>query len=87
MKFGCRTTPVDLSSPACSIPFEIMAGPPVPFSKLPLSKEFPNTTLNAWGAYGVEDQKGFLNRQSDDIVRKAAQSEIKTGKRYACLLL
>lgn len=57
-------------------------GPPVPFSKLPLNKDVPNTKLNAWGAYGYDDEKGFLNRQTDEIVKKAAESEIKTGKRY-----
>jgi hypothetical protein len=60
----------------------MMAGPPVPFSQLPLNKEVPNTKLNAWGAYGKDDEKGFLNRQTDEIVKKAAESEIKTGKRY-----
>jgi hypothetical protein len=60
----------------------IMTGPPVPFSKLPLNKEVPDTKLNAWGAYGKDDEKGFLNRQTDEIVKKAAESEIKTGKRY-----
>lgn len=59
-----------------------MAGPPVPFSQLPLNKEVPDTKLNAWGAYGKDDEKGFLNRQTDEIVKKAAESEIKTGKRY-----
>lgn len=59
-----------------------MTGPPVPFSKLPLNKEVPDTKLNAWGAYGKDDEKGFLNRQTDEIVKKAAESEIKTGKRY-----
>ena len=58
-----------------------MTGPPVPFSKLPLNNDVPNTKLNAWGAYGNDDEKGFLNRQTDEIVKKAADSEIKTGKR------
>ena len=60
----------------------IMAGPPVPFSQLPLNKDVPDTKLNAWGAYGKDDEKGFLNRQTDEIVKKAADSEIRTGKRY-----
>ncbi len=59
-----------------------MAGPPVPFSELPLNKEFPDAKLNAWGVYGPNDEKGFLNRQTDEIVKKAADSEIKTGTRY-----
>lgn len=54
----------------------------MPFSQLPLNKEVPDTKLNAWGAYGKDDEKGFLNRQTDEIVKKAAESEIKTGKRY-----
>lgn len=60
-----------------------MAGPPVPFSKLPLNQDVPDTKLNAWGAYGNDDEKGFLNRQTDELVKMAADSEIKTGKRYA----
>jgi hypothetical protein len=59
-----------------------MTGPPVPFSQLPLDKDVPDTKLNAWGAYGKDDEKGFLNRQTDEIVKKAADSEIRTGKRY-----
>jgi hypothetical protein len=59
-----------------------MTGPPVPFSQLPLNKDIPDTRLNAWGAYGKDDEKGFLNRQTDEIVKKAADSEITTGKRY-----
>ena len=62
--------------------FAIMTGPPVPFSQLPLNKDVPDTKLNAWGAYGKDDEKGFLNRQTDEIVKKAADSEIRTGKRY-----
>jgi hypothetical protein len=63
-----------------------MTGPPVPFSKLPLNKDVPNTKLNAWGAYGNDDEMGFLNRQTDEMVKKAADSEIKTGKRYSAPL-
>jgi hypothetical protein len=58
-----------------------MTGPPVPFSQLPLNKDVPDTKLNAWGAYGKYDEKGFLNRQTDELVKKAAESEIRTGKR------
>lgn len=58
-------------------------GPPVPFSALPLSKAHASTKLNAWGAYGEEDERGFLNRQTDEIVAAAAASEIKTGTRVS----
>lgn len=58
-------------------------GPPVPFSDLPLSKTHDSTKLNAWGAYGDQDERGFLNRQTDTIVAAAAASEIKTGIRVS----
>lgn len=58
-------------------------GPPVPFSSLPLSKAHEATKLNAWGAYGDKDERGFLNRQTDAIVAAAAASEIKTGTRVS----
>lgn len=58
-------------------------GPPVPFSALPLSRTHEATKLNAWGAYGDKDEKGFLNRQTDEIVAAAAASEIKTGTRVS----
>jgi len=58
-------------------------GPPVPFSSLPLSKTHEATKLNAWGAYGDKDERGFLNRQTDAIVAAAAASEIKTGTRVS----
>lgn len=57
-------------------------GPPVPFASLPLSKEHTATKLNAWGAHGPDDERGFLNRQTDEIVAAAA-SEIKTGTRVS----
>jgi hypothetical protein len=57
-----------------------MSGPPVPFSQLPLDKSDPTLRLNAWGAYGPDDQLGFLNRQTPATVA-AATSEIKTGIR------
>ena len=60
-----------------------MTGPPVPFSSLPYNKSIPNTKLNAWGVYGDKDEKGFLNRQTDEIVKAAAASEIKTGARIS----
>lgn len=56
-------------------------GPPVPFSSLPLSKTHSATRLNAWGAYGADDELGFLNRQTASTVAAAAASEIKTGVR------
>lgn len=58
-------------------------GPPVPFSALPLAKTGIPTKLNAWGAYGPDDELGFLNRQTDEIVAAAAASEIKTGVRVS----
>ncbi|KAK5957030.1 hypothetical protein OHC33_001399 [Knufia fluminis] len=58
-------------------------GPPVPFSSLPLSKTHEAAKLNAWGAYGDKDERGFLNRQTDAIVAAAAASEIKTGTRVS----
>lgn len=58
-----------------------MSGPPVPFSSLPLDKSIPAARLNAWGAYGADDERGFLNRQTDAVVAAAAASEIKTGFR------
>jgi len=61
-----------------------MSGPPVPFTSLPLDKSDPSTRLNAWGAYGPDDERGFLNRQTPAIVAAAAASEIKTGVRV-CL--
>ncbi|KAL6244443.1 hypothetical protein RBB50_008685 [Rhinocladiella similis] len=58
-----------------------MSGPPVPFSALPLNKDDSSTRLNAWGAYGPDDELGFLNRQTPAVVSAAAASEIKTGVR------
>ena len=46
-------------------------GPPLPFSDLPLNKEVPDIMLNAWGLYGPDDQRGFLNRQSDEVIKSA----------------
>lgn len=48
------------------------------YSDLPLNKGDP--PHSAWGLYGKDDQLGFLNRQTDEIVKQAA-GEIKTGKR------
>jgi hypothetical protein len=58
-----------------------MAGPPVPFSALPLNKSVDAARLNAWGAHGESDELGFLNRQTAETVAAAAASEIKTGVR------
>ncbi|GAB7351379.1 hypothetical protein MBLNU459_g2060t1 [Dothideomycetes sp. NU459] len=58
-----------------------MAGTVVPpFSDLPIDKSGP--MLNAWGLYGKDDELGFLNRLTDDVVREAAK-EIKTGTRVS----
>ena len=51
-----------------------------PFSSLPLNESDP--PFSAWGLYGPDDQLGFLNRQTDEVVAEAA-GEIKTGVRYA----
>lgn len=37
---------------------------------------------SAWGLYGKDDELGFLNRQTDEIVTAAAKSEIQTGVRW-----
>ncbi|RMZ80174.1 hypothetical protein DV737_g3080, partial [Chaetothyriales sp. CBS 132003] len=63
-----------------------MAGPPVAFSALPLVRNDGDDAaapkrLNAWGAYGADDELGFLNRQTPSIIAAAASSEIKTGIR------
>ncbi|KAL8243689.1 hypothetical protein R6Q59_009947 [Mikania micrantha] len=55
-------------------------GPPVPFSSLPLNKSNTAAVLNAWGAHGPNDELGFLNRLTDDIV-VAAAAEIRDGTR------
>ncbi|RVX74441.1 hypothetical protein B0A52_01567 [Exophiala mesophila] len=57
------------------------SGPPVPFTSLPLSKTHPSARLNAWGAYGDNDELGFLNRQTPSLIAAAAASEIRTGVR------
>jgi len=50
------------------------------FSELPLNKNDP--PYSAWGLYGKNDELGFLNRLTDDVVVKAAK-EIKTGTRIS----
>lgn len=50
------------------------------YSDLPYTKGDPRKS--AWGLYGKDDELGFLNRQTDEIVAAAAKSEIKTGVRY-----
>jgi hypothetical protein len=48
------------------------------FSELPLGNGDP--PFSAWGLYGKDDQKGFLNRLTKDIVLEASK-EIQTGSR------
>ena len=55
----------------------------MPFDALPLSNSYPATKLNAWGAHGNEDERGFLNRQTDAVVAAAAASEIRSGIRIS----
>ncbi|TKA67107.1 hypothetical protein B0A49_06666 [Cryomyces minteri] len=50
------------------------------FSDLPLNKADPHHS--AWGLYGKDDQLGFLNRLTDDVVKEAAK-EIQTGTRIS----
>ncbi|KAJ9632303.1 hypothetical protein H2203_000707 [Taxawa tesnikishii (nom. ined.)] len=58
-----------------------MSPPSIPkFSDLPIDKDGP--MLNAWGLYGKDDELGFLNRLTDDVVKEAA-AEIKTGTRIS----
>ncbi|KAI5242772.1 hypothetical protein E4T42_07583 [Aureobasidium subglaciale] len=57
--------------PATSIPS---------FDELPVDKTGP--FLNAWGLYGKDDELGFLNRLTDDLVKEAAK-EIQSGTRIS----
>ncbi len=57
------------------------SSPPVPFSDLPLDRSSPDLYFNAWGLYGEDDERGFLNRQTDGMVKMAAEGEIRSGKR------
>ncbi|KAJ9649503.1 hypothetical protein H2199_000278 [Coniosporium tulheliwenetii] len=50
------------------------------FSDLPLNKGDPHHS--AWGLYGKDDQLGFLNRLTDEVVLEAAK-EIQTGARIS----
>ncbi|KAK2843905.1 hypothetical protein FQN49_005957 [Arthroderma sp. PD_2] len=50
------------------------------FSELPLNKGDP--LYSAWGLYGRDDELGFLDRLTDEVVKSAAQ-EIKTGARIS----
>jgi hypothetical protein len=52
-----------------------------PFSSLPLDPSHPRHS--AWGLWGANDEKGTLNLLTDDIVKRAAQEEIQTGKRIS----
>lgn len=71
------------NQPASQPVVDAMSGPPIPFSSLPVNKDNPLSRLNAWGVYGPDDEVGFLNRQTPDIIAAAAASEIKTGIRVA----
>ena len=46
------------------------------------SRGFESLTMNRteYCSYGKDDELGFLNRLTDDLVKEAAK-EIKTGKR------
>ncbi|KAK7543158.1 hypothetical protein IWX49DRAFT_505921 [Phyllosticta citricarpa] len=50
------------------------------FSDLPLREGDPHHS--AWGLYGKDDELGFLNRLTDDVVL-AASKEIKSGVRIS----
>ncbi|KAF2501240.1 hypothetical protein BU16DRAFT_546554 [Lophium mytilinum] len=50
------------------------------YSELPLKKDDP--FRSAWGLYGKDDQLGFLNRLTDEVVLEAAK-EIQSGKRIS----
>lgn len=51
------------------------------FDSLPLDKNGPHG--NAWGLWGPDDQLGTLNLLTDEVVRKAAEENIKTGSRVS----
>ncbi|KAI4834482.1 hypothetical protein E4T45_10038 [Aureobasidium sp. EXF-8846] len=50
------------------------------FDELPVDKKGP--FLNAWGLYGDDDELGFLNRLTDELVKEAAK-EIHFGTRIS----
>lgn len=48
---------------------------PLPtFDELPAYKNFPGC---AWGVWGPDDQLGTVNLLTDEVVKKAAEEEIK----------
>lgn len=49
------------------------------FSELPLRRGDP--PYSAWGLYGEDDQLGALNRLTDELVKKSAREEIRSGVR------
>ena len=51
------------------------------FSNLPVYKDGPHG--NAWGLWGADDQLGTLNYLTDEVVKRAAKEEIRTGKRIS----
>jgi len=51
---------------------------PLPtFDELPAYKNFPGC---AWAIWGPDDQLGTVNLLTEDVVKKAAEEEIKLGK-------
>ncbi len=50
-----------------------------PFEGLPLGKGDP--PHSAWGLYGHKDERGALNRLTNERVVAAAKTEIGTGVR------
>jgi hypothetical protein len=50
------------------------------FGDLPLRPDDP--PYSAWGLYGEDDNLGFLNRLTSDVVLEAAK-EIRTGQRIS----
>ncbi|TFK35464.1 hypothetical protein BDQ12DRAFT_759712 [Crucibulum laeve] len=47
------------------------------FDELPNFKNFPGC---AWDVWGADDQLGTVNLLTDEVVQRAAQEEIRTGK-------
>lgn len=53
----------------------------VSFDDLPVDKSGPHG--NAWGKWGPNDQLGTLNYLTAEVIAKAANENIKTGRRVA----
>ncbi|KZT58776.1 hypothetical protein CALCODRAFT_494478 [Calocera cornea HHB12733] len=51
------------------------------FKDLPLGKDDP--PYSAWGLYGPKDELGALNLLTEEVVKKAAEENIKTGVRIS----